>query len=112
MSERLFVTSRHSNSQGSCVEVSAPVSMRTSSYSGPNGGNCVEVGIPETRTSSFSGGNGGNCVEIGSVYDDCVMIGDTKIPNSTEKPYLHVSSEAFAAFTGSIMAREFADIQP
>lgn len=35
---------------------------RTSSYSGTNGGQCVEVGW---RTSSHSGPNGGQRVEVG-----------------------------------------------
>ena len=34
---------------------------RKSSFSGSNGGSCVEVAW---RKSSFSGGNGGNCVEV------------------------------------------------
>ena len=37
------------------------VKFRKSSFSGSNGGNCVEL---TWRKSSFSGGNGGACVEV------------------------------------------------
>jgi hypothetical protein len=37
------------------------VKFRKSSFSGSNGGNCVELAW---RKSSFSGGNGGACVEV------------------------------------------------
>ncbi|MEV4258060.1 DUF397 domain-containing protein [Spirillospora sp. NPDC049652] len=41
---------------------------RKSSLSGPNGGECVEVGAaPDMwRKSRHSGGNGGECVEVAS----------------------------------------------
>lgn len=92
MRERTFVKSSYSPEtpiSGSCVEISAPVNMHTSSY---------------------SGGNGGMCVEIGSAYDNCVMIGDSKTGTDVAREFIHVSPEAFAAFAGSIAAREFADI--
>jgi hypothetical protein len=41
----------------------SPVTWRKASFSGGNGGNCVEVGV--WRKASFSGGNGGACVEVG-----------------------------------------------
>lgn len=39
---------------------------RKSSFSGPNGGECVEVGATPAmwRKSRHSGGNGGECVEV------------------------------------------------
>jgi hypothetical protein len=37
------------------------VKFRKSSFSGSNGGDCVELAW---RKSSFSGGNGGDCVEV------------------------------------------------
>lgn len=37
------------------------VEFRKSSFSGANGGNCVELAW---RKSSFSGANGGECVEV------------------------------------------------
>ena len=40
------------------------VTWRKASYSGDNGGGCVEVGV--WRKPSYSGGNGGDCVEVAS----------------------------------------------
>ena len=40
------------------------VTWRKASYSGDNGGGCVEVGA--WRRASYSGGNGGDCVEVAS----------------------------------------------
>jgi hypothetical protein len=37
---------------------------RKSTYSGPNGASCVEVGT--WRKSTHSGGNGAECVEVGT----------------------------------------------
>ena len=37
------------------------IEFRKSSFSGANGGNCVELAW---RKSSFSGANGGECVEV------------------------------------------------
>jgi len=48
---------------------------RTSTYSGDNGGNCVEVGT--WRKSTHSGGNGGDCVEVGGA-ERAVAVRDTK----------------------------------
>jgi hypothetical protein len=47
---------------------------RKSTYSGGNGGECVEVGI--WRKSTYSGGNGGNCVEVGAA-GPAVRVRDT-----------------------------------
>lgn len=49
----------------------------TSSYSGSNGGNCVEVAFTDWRASSYSGGNGGNCVEV-ALAAPAIGIRDTK----------------------------------
>lgn len=43
--------------------MAAYTGWRKSSFSGSNGGNCVEVAW---RRSSFSGSNGGDCVEVAS----------------------------------------------
>ncbi|MET8556327.1 DUF397 domain-containing protein [Streptomyces sp. NPDC004959] len=43
------------------------MTWKRSSYSGDNGGDCVEVGF-DWRKSSYSGNNGGNCVEVGAVW--------------------------------------------
>lgn len=66
-------TSTYSGSNGSnCVEVGT---WRKSTYSGGNGSDCVEVGT--WRTSTHSGDNGGNCVEVGGSAP-VVLVRDTK----------------------------------
>ena len=47
----------------------------TSTYSGSNGGNCVEVGT--WRKSTHSGSNGGDCVEVGGT-ERAVAVRDAK----------------------------------
>ena len=53
----------------------ALTTWRTSTYSGGNGSNCVEVGT--WRKSTYSGGNGGDCVEVGGT-ESAVVVRDTK----------------------------------
>ncbi len=52
------------------------VNWRTSSYTGGNGTDCVEIGV-SWRKSSRSTGNGGNCVEVGQAVDG-FLVRDTK----------------------------------
>lgn len=53
------------------------VTWRKSSYSGGDGGGCVEVGT--WRKSSHSGGDGGECVEVGArPEDNRVLVRDTR----------------------------------
>ena len=52
------------------------ITWRKSSFSGTNGGDCVEVGAA-WRKSSFSESNGGDCVEVGPTAD-AVLVRDTK----------------------------------
>lgn len=52
---------------------SAP--CRKSSYSGNNGGECVEVAT--WRKASHSGNNGANCVEAGVAARGRVLVRDT-----------------------------------
>jgi Domain of unknown function (DUF397) len=78
------------------------IRWRKSSYSGSQGGNCVEVGVSApvvaVRKSSYSGGQGGNCVEVGSAAP-CVAVRDTK---DREGPSLTFSAEAWRTFAGSL----------
>ncbi|MFD6097749.1 DUF397 domain-containing protein [Nocardiopsis flavescens] len=54
--------SSYSGSQGgNCVEVA--LDWRKSSYSGSQGGDCVEV-ASSWRKSSYSSAQGGDCVEV------------------------------------------------
>lgn len=54
------------------------VTWRKSSYSGNNGGGCVEVGV--WRKSSYTGNNGGNCVEVMRTPTAVVAVRDSKDP--------------------------------
>jgi Domain of unknown function (DUF397) len=53
----------------------ALTTWRKSTYSGGNGGDCVEVGA--WRKSTYSGGNGSDCVEVGGSAP-VVLVRDTK----------------------------------
>jgi hypothetical protein len=68
---------------------------RKSSYSGANGGNCVEVS--GWRKSTYSGANGGDCVEVGS--DGVILVRDT-----TDRAgfTLEVPAGAWASFIAAI----------
>ncbi len=69
------------------------VTWRKSSYSGGNGGACIEVGV--WRKSSYSGGNGGECVEVASTGKASVVVRDSKSPNA---PKLAFSSSGWGSF--------------
>ncbi|MDN3297841.1 DUF397 domain-containing protein [Streptomyces ficellus] len=64
-----------------------------SSYSGSEGGNCVEVAY-DWRKSSYSSDEGGNCVEV-AAHPRAVHIRDSKNPAG---PVLTVSPAAWEAF--------------
>ncbi|NEC10203.1 DUF397 domain-containing protein [Streptomyces sp. SID7909] len=66
-----------------------------SSYSGAEGGECVEVAW---RKSSYSTGNGGECVEFAATAA-CVHIRDSK---QTSGPVLSVASAAWSGFVGLV----------
>ncbi|MGP3685649.1 DUF397 domain-containing protein [Streptomyces sp. IBSNAI002] len=70
---------------------------RKSSYSGSNGGECVEcapLGAAVWRKSSYSGDTGGQCVEV-STRPCLVAVRDSKDPGG---PVFTVQAPAFAAF--------------
>ncbi|MGW0120661.1 DUF397 domain-containing protein [Streptomyces sp. NPDC003327] len=70
---------------------------RKSSYSGSNGGDCVEcapLGAAAWRKSSYSGPNGGDCVEVAPL-DAHVAVRDSKNPAG---PVLVARPGAFTAF--------------
>jgi uncharacterized protein DUF397 len=74
------------------------VSWRKSSYSGGNGGDCVEV-AEVWRKSSYSGGNGGDCVEVARTLPAAVAVRDSKDPDG---PKLIFTPADWAAFTETI----------
>lgn len=71
---------------------------RKSSYSSPNGGNCVEVATL-WRKSSYSSGNGGACVEVARDLPRAVAVRDSK---DADGPKLAVNPAAWRAFTSQI----------
>lgn len=78
-----------------------------SSYSGVE--NCVEACPPEElvfRASSWSGGNGGNCLEAAEGAH-CVVVRDSKLLEYNN-PLVHFGPEAFTAFVGGLAVDEFA----
>jgi len=83
---------------GNCVEVAEV--WRKSSYSGANGGDCVEV-AEVWRKSSYSGANGGNCVEVAHTQPAAIAVRDSKDPDG---PELIFTTDDWAAFTETIRA--------
>ena len=71
---------------------------RKSSYSGGNGGNCVEI-AEVWRKSSHSGGNGGDCVEVAATLPAAIAVRDSKDPDG---PKLVVSHAAWCTFLADI----------
>jgi hypothetical protein len=68
-----------------------------SSYSGGNGGDCVEVALA-WRKSSYSGGNGGGCVEVAPAEND-IAVRDSKDPDG---PRLQFNTAEWRAFLARI----------
>ncbi|MFD6321807.1 DUF397 domain-containing protein [Streptomyces sp. NPDC058442] len=64
-----------------------------SSYSGSEGGNCLEVAYT-WRKSSHSGSEGGQCLEV-AAHPTAIHIRDSKTP---EAPHLTVAPKTWAAF--------------
>ncbi|MEU3993688.1 DUF397 domain-containing protein [Streptomyces platensis] len=65
-----------------------------SSYSGDEGGACLEVAY-DWRKSSYSSEQGGNCVEV-ATHPATVHVRDSKDPQG---PHLDFPPGAWAAFT-------------
>src|SRR5450755_961381 len=78
--------------RGEVMDISH-VTWRKASYSGCNGGGCIEVGV--WRKSSYSGDNGGACVEVASTGKPLVAVRDSKDPNG---PKLALTPPAWESF--------------
>ncbi|WP_343069444.1 DUF397 domain-containing protein [Streptomyces olivoverticillatus] len=77
---------------------------RKSSYSGANGGNCVEatvLGAAQWRKSSHSGHDAGDCIEIAPDIPDFVPVRDSKHPQG---PILTFQAQAWTAFVEALKA--------
>ncbi|MFG2531372.1 DUF397 domain-containing protein [Streptomyces sp. NPDC048516] len=72
---------------------------RKSSYSGGEGGNCLEVAT--WRKSTHSGGDGGNCLEVSDDHPGIVPVRDSKDPHG---PALAFRAPAWAAFIEGVKA--------
>ncbi|MET9681582.1 DUF397 domain-containing protein [Streptomyces coeruleorubidus] len=72
-----------------------------SSYSGSEGGNCVEVAYL-WRKSSYSGDEGGNCVEV-SPHPTAIHIRDSKTPTT---PHLTITPATWTAFLSALAPQE------
>jgi Domain of unknown function (DUF397) len=71
------------------------VTWRKSSYSGDNGGNCVEVAAV-WRKSSYSGDNGGDCVEVARSVPGAVAVRDSKDPDGPKLLFTAAEWRQFA----------------
>lgn len=80
----------------------AAAQWRKSSFSGPNGGDCVEctlTGGAAWRKSSYSGNTGGDCVEVADGCAASVPVRDSKNPAG---PVLIVGTGAWQAFVDGL----------
>ncbi|MGA4542550.1 DUF397 domain-containing protein [Uniformispora flossi] len=73
------------------------LTWRKSSYSGQQGGNCVETAVL-WRKSSHSGQQGGDCVET-AVLDHAIGVRDSK---DTHRGHLTLSTASWSALTKSL----------
>ncbi|GAA2255964.1 DUF397 domain-containing protein [Streptomyces indiaensis] len=76
----------------------AGTQWRKSSYSGDQGGECVEcapIGALAWRKSTYSGDQGGNCLEIAKTLHTTIAIRDSKTPAG---PILTLDPAAFTTF--------------
>jgi hypothetical protein len=76
------------------------VTWRKASYSGDNGGGCVEVGM--WRKSSYSGGNGGECVEVAATGKPLITVRDSKGPNGSR---LAFTPQMWQSFISGLRSR-------
>ncbi|MFE0375190.1 DUF397 domain-containing protein [Streptomyces inhibens] len=70
---------------------------RKSSYSGGDGGNCLEVAT--WRKSTHSGGDGGDCLEVSDDHPGVVPVRDSKNPHG---PALAFRAPVWSAFIDGI----------
>jgi hypothetical protein len=77
------------------IMTSAP--WRKSTYSGNNGGECIEVAT--WRKASYSANNGTNCVEAGVAERGRVLVRDTA---NRDGVVLDVPADAWERFTSSL----------
>lgn len=64
-----------------------------SSYSGSNGGQCLEVAVT-WRKSSYSGSQGGECIEVA----ECPEVVHVRDSKDASRPHLRVAPGGWASF--------------
>ena len=77
---------------------------RKSSYSGDQGGSCVEcapLGAIAWRKSTHSGDQGGECVEVAELPDTTIAVRDSKNPAGPVLTLRHGTFRHFVAWTGT-----------
>ncbi|GAA2139234.1 DUF397 domain-containing protein [Actinomadura napierensis] len=77
---------------------------RKSSYSGPNGGNCIELAELSWRKSTHSGSNAAECVELADAAGavaDAVAVRDSK---DSDGPVLLVTRAALRNAVNSALS--------
>ncbi|MEN8650706.1 DUF397 domain-containing protein [Streptomyces sp. 21So2-11] len=89
-----FKSSYSGSEGGACLEVA--YDWRKSTYSSDEGGACVEIAA-DWQKSTYSGDEGGACVEV-ATHPAAVHIRDSKL---TDGPVLTVPPAAWAAFVGA-----------
>ncbi|MFE7244544.1 DUF397 domain-containing protein [Streptomyces sp. NPDC002596] len=71
-----------------------------SSYSGSDGGECLEVAY-DWQKSSYSGSEGGECIEV-ATHPTAVHVRDSKNPHG---PIFTIAPAAWSAFAGFAAGR-------
>ncbi|MFC9234105.1 DUF397 domain-containing protein [Streptomyces decoyicus] len=79
------------------------VTWTKSSYSGANGGNCIEVALTWMK-SSYSDRDGGDCIEIAPGIPDAVPVRDSKDPHG---PVLVFPTGGWSSFVAALKNGEF-----
>ncbi|HUZ25729.1 MAG TPA: DUF397 domain-containing protein [Streptosporangiaceae bacterium] len=64
----------------------------------------MDLSSAQWKKSSYSGNNGGQCVEVAANLPGVVAVRDSKDP---EGPALVLDPDAFAAFTAGVRRGEF-----
>ncbi|WP_112466279.1 DUF397 domain-containing protein [Streptomyces triticisoli] len=77
---------------------------RKSSYSNPDGGECIEVSddflnAAAWRKSSYSNTDGGNCIEVADNLPAVIPVRDSKAP---ARAALLFEAPAWASFVGAV----------